>query len=100
MKLHRKNISLLDDCCEFRAVGAGGCGRTGIKRRVGVRKIEIRSEINTCEKGRLALLLNLVPTHVRELHDGAPGGGDSREKPQAPELRTLSTRIKEHPPPG
>jgi hypothetical protein len=97
MKLHGIYILLLDYCGEFRAVGArGGRRAVRLERGIGVREIKIRSGVDACEQGRIALLFKLIPAHVRELYVWRQRADDSGEKIQTLELRSLFARPEQY----
>src|SRR5260370_2921842 len=87
MELHGVNVSLFDDGGEFRAVATGG-GSWAIRILRGVRvgKIKIRLRVNACEQETLALLCELVPAHVRQLHGWQQCRNDSGQQVQTVEL--------------
>src|SRR5260370_28420139 len=96
MELNGMDVLLLDDGGEFRAMGARGYWRVvRIERGIRMREIKIRSGVDACEQGRLALLFKLIPTHVRELYVWWQGADDSREEIQSLELRGLFARLEQ-----
>src|SRR5260370_15979646 len=87
MELCGVDIFMLDHGSEFRGVRAGRGGRVmQIERGIRMRKIKIGANVDACEEGRLALLCDLIPAHVRELYGWRQCANDSGQQIQALEL--------------
>src|SRR5260370_25309540 len=95
MELLGVDIFVFDSGGEFHAVRAGRGGRVmQIERGIRMRKIKICANVDACEEGRLALLCDLIPAHVRELYGWRQCANDSGQQIQTLELPGFFARPK------